>query len=205
MKLLYQTTKSDENKENESTQIVALRNQINSKKQDIRMATQIANEIPIGGATIFDLLSKELFSKESRMRALSQKLNVGEVEKIVKQMIEKASREEAEIDHKLNNIGQDEQNLDAKIERRKLECDQLQKRLSKLQAYRPPNRDEFEKYEEQLKELYKEYVVKYRNLGFLKQQMNEIELIEQEKSLDAERNMRLAVEKMRQENNGVPP
>ena len=120
-------------------------------------------------------------------------------------MIEIASREESEIDHKLNNIGQDEQNLDAKIERRKLECDQLQKRLSKLQAYRPPNRDEFEKYEEQLKELYKEYVVKYRNLGYLKQQMNEIELVEQEKSLDAERNMRLAVEKMRQENNGIPP
>lgn len=139
------------------------------------------------------------------MRALSQQLNVSEVEKLVRQMIDKATREESEIENKLNNIGQDEQNLDAKIDRRKIECDQLQKRLTKLQAYRPPNRDEFEKYEERLKILYQEYVLIYRNLGFMKQQMNEIDLIEHEKSIDAERNMRLAVEKMRMETSGIPP
>lgn len=139
------------------------------------------------------------------MRALSQQLNVSEVEKLVRQMIEKATREEAEIEHKLNNIGQDEQNLDTKIERRKLECEQLQKRLSKLQSYRPPNRDEFERFEDRLKILYQEYVLVYRNLGYMKQQMNEIEIVEQEKSIDAERNMRIAVEKMKMENTGIPP
>lgn len=169
------------------------------------MATQIANEIPINGATIYDLLNKELFAKEARMRALSQQLNVSEVEKIIRQLFEKAKREETEIEDKLNNIGQTEQNLDQKIERRKLECEQLQKRLTKLQAYRPPNRDEFERLEAQLKGLYQEYVVKYRNLCYMKQQMNDIEIIEHEKSLDAEKNMRLAVEKMRQENAALPP
>uniref|UniRef100_A0AC34QUE8 Clusterin-associated protein 1 n=1 Tax=Panagrolaimus sp. JU765 TaxID=591449 RepID=A0AC34QUE8_9BILA len=205
LKMLYQTTKPTTEKEKEWVQVASLRNHINTKKQEIRMATQIAIEIPSGGATIYDLLSKFLFAKEARMRALSQQLNVGEVEKHVRQMIEKASKEKTEIENKLNNIGQDEQNLDAKIERRRLECEQLQKRLTKLQAYRPPNRDEFEKFEEQLKVLYQEYVVRYRNLGYVKQQMNEVEMIENEKSIDAEKNMRLAVEKMRQENTGVPP
>uniref|UniRef100_A0AC34FM19 Clusterin-associated protein 1 n=1 Tax=Panagrolaimus sp. ES5 TaxID=591445 RepID=A0AC34FM19_9BILA len=205
LKLLYQTTRNDVSDDKENMQVSVLRNQINAKKLEIRMASQIAAEIPVGGAAIHDLLSKEIFAKEARMRALSQQLNVSEVEKLVRQMIEKATREEAEIEHKLNNIGQDEQNLDTKIDRRKLECEQLQKRLSKLQSYRPPNRDEFERFEDRLKILYQEYVLVYRNLGFMKQQMNEIEIVEQEKSIDAERNMRIAVEKMKMENNGIPP
>uniref|UniRef100_A0A7E4V0T6 Clusterin-associated protein 1 n=1 Tax=Panagrellus redivivus TaxID=6233 RepID=A0A7E4V0T6_PANRE len=204
LKLLYSTTKGAPSKEVENSQLAVLRNQINTKKIDIREASAIAGEIPASGAAIYDLLSKELFAKETRMRALSQQLNVAEVEKLVRQMIEKGIREENEISTKLANIGQDEHNLDAKIERRRLECDQLQKRLSKLQAYRPPNRDEFERYEAQLKVLYEEYVVVFRNLGFMKQRLNEVEIVEAEKSMEAEKNMREIVEQRRAENQ-LPP
>lgn len=65
--------------------------------------------------------------------------------------------------------------------------------------------DEYERYEDQLKGLYTEYVVKFRNLSYLQQQLWEVERAEKERSMDAERSMRLAVEKMRIDNQSVPP
>ena len=70
---------------------------------------------------------------------------------------------------KLANISTDEAALDEKIERRKREFEQMQKRYAKLQvrvtgckmkknslfqSFRPAHMDEYEKYEKKLKEVY---------------------------------------------------
>uniref|UniRef100_A0A914CCT9 Clusterin-associated protein 1 n=1 Tax=Acrobeloides nanus TaxID=290746 RepID=A0A914CCT9_9BILA len=205
-KMLYQTTKASKDPNDESAaQISLLRSRISSMKQEIRMCVQLASEIPHSGVTLYDLLAKEIFAKESRMRAMSQSLNISDIEKIIRGMIEKSARETAEIEEKLNNISSDEASLDAKIDRRRREYDQLQKRLAKLQSFRPQYMDEYERYEEQLKGLYTEYVVKFRNLSYLQQQLWEVERAEKERSMDAERSMRLAVEKMRVDSQTVPP
>jgi Tfp pilus assembly protein PilO len=65
--------------------------------------------------------------------------------------------------------------------------------------------DEYEGYETQLKDLYREYVVQFRNLAYLQDQMDSMEKVELQKSHEAEQTMRLAVEKMRHENEQVPP
>jgi Tfp pilus assembly protein PilO len=65
--------------------------------------------------------------------------------------------------------------------------------------------DEYEHYETQLKDLYREYVVQFRNLAYLQEQLDNVEKIELQRSHDAEQNMRLAVEKARHENEQVPP
>lgn len=98
------------------------------------MCVQLASELPHSGVTLYDLLGKEIFSKEARMKAMSQSLNISDIEKIVRGMTEKAARETDEIEEKINNIASDEASLDAKIERRRREYDQLQKRLAKLQV-----------------------------------------------------------------------
>lgn len=64
--------------------------------------------------------------------------------------------------------------------------------------------DEYEHHETQLKELYREYVVEFRNLAYLQDQLDNVEKIELQRSHEAEQSMRLAVEKMRHENEQVP-
>lgn len=65
--------------------------------------------------------------------------------------------------------------------------------------------DEYENYEAHLKDLYREYVIQFRNLAYLQDQLDNVEKLELQRSYEAEQTMRLAVEKMRQENEQVPP
>lgn len=84
---------------------------------------------------------------------------------------------------------------------------------------RPAYLDEYEKLENELKEMYSVYVQKFRNLAYLEHVYNEYDRLEQERSLvrsqhgkaphikdstevsfqDAEMNMRKIAEKMREE------
>lgn len=75
----------------------------------------------------------------------------------------------------------------------------------RFQSFRPPYMDEYEHYEGQLKDLYREYVVQFRNLAFLQEQLDSVEKMELQRSAEAEHTMRIAVEKMRHENDQVPP
>jgi predicted nuclease with TOPRIM domain len=61
-------------------------------------------------------------------------LNASEVEREIKEKVERIERKTAEVQFKLSNISSDEQDLEKKIERRRREYDQLQKRLAKLQV-----------------------------------------------------------------------
>lgn len=64
--------------------------------------------------------------------------------------------------------------------------------------------DEYEQFEIRLKELYGIYVVLFRNLSYYQQQLVEVERAEKERHLTAERGMRIAVDKMRIENDTAP-
>lgn len=64
--------------------------------------------------------------------------------------------------------------------------------------------DEYEQFEGRLKELYTTYVILFRNLSYFQQQLWEIERAEKERHSSAERGMRIAVDKMRIENEAAP-
>lgn len=59
--------------------------------------------------------------------------------------------------------------------------------------------DEYERYEAELRERYSEYVSLFRNLHALQHQLAQSERAERERAQDAERAMRVAVERMRME------
>lgn len=54
-------------------------------------------EIPQSSATLYDLLAKEIFAREARIRALSQSLNVRDVEQILVKMIGEAKEQTEEF------------------------------------------------------------------------------------------------------------
>ncbi|KAI1724939.1 clusterin-associated protein-1 domain-containing protein [Ditylenchus destructor] len=205
LRILYDTVKQTKTDEHDDrAQLSTLRAQVNAKRQDIRRSVQLASQIPHNGANIYDLLAKEIFAKDARRKALSQSMNASDVEREIREKIERTDRQIADVQYKQSHISTDEQDLEKKIERRRREFDQLEKRLVKLQSFRPPWMDEYERYENQLKDLYDIYVVLFRNLAYLQQQLTEVERAEKERHVNAERSMRIAVEKMRIENDAAP-
>ncbi|MCP9258457.1 Clusterin-associated protein 1 [Dirofilaria immitis] len=172
-------------------------NQNATIREELQKCRQLALEIPNHGATLHDLLAKEMIARTERNKALSFSLSLSDSEKAILQAIEAIQEELAVINHNLQNISSDEAALDAKIERRKKEYEQQQKRLAKLQSFRPQSMDEYEKYEMKLKQLYNIYVLKFRNLTFLKDLQNKFDHAEQQRNADAEQNMRNTVECMR--------
>lgn len=206
LKMLYKSLKTHNllksennvgiNKE-ESTQINFLRSQVNLKRQELRQTVSTAGELPKIGANLYQLLRDEGFSKEMRNKALGQSLNTSKIENEIKEKISDAEFKINEFKKRLENITNDEAELTKKIERRKRELEQLQKRLAKLQSFRPPYMDEYENLEKELKDRYNVYVTLFRNLHYLKQQLNNAKQAEREQAVNAEKNMRVAVERMR--------
>ncbi|VDL74859.1 unnamed protein product [Nippostrongylus brasiliensis] len=196
VKLLYEAAKQPPS-EDSSTQWNAIRSKLNSKMQEIRVARQMSSQLPQTGAALHSLLGKELYYREQRDRAISRAIPLAEAERTVQQSIEAIVAETTEIENKLANVANDEAALDEKIERKKKEYEQIQKRFVKLQAFRPQYMDEYEKLESKLKQLYEVYVVKFRNLAYLQQLQLEIERNDRQRQEESERAMRQVVEKMR--------
>ncbi|VDK49960.1 unnamed protein product [Anisakis simplex] len=171
IRLVHETTKQSLDSESSAIAWNALRSKINSKMQEVRACRQLASQIPQSGATLYDLLAKEVI----------------------------AANELTQINHNIQNISSDEASLDTKIERKKREYDQQQKRLAKLQSFRPQYMDEYEKYEKKLKQLYAVYVLKFRNVAYLQQLQNEFDKVERQRTVQAEQAMRNIVERMRAE------
>ncbi|KAM9726059.1 clusterin-associated protein 1 isoform 5-T5 [Dama dama] len=103
----------------------------------------------------------------------------------------------------LNNVASDEANLEAKIEKRKLELERNRKRLQTLQSVRPAFMDEYEKIEEELQKQYEIYLEKFRNLAYLEQQLEDHHRMEQERFEETENTLRLMQNKLKEEGKRV--
>ena len=96
-------------------------------------------------------------------------------------------------------MASDEANLEAKIEKRKLELERNRKRLQTLQSVRPAFMDEYEKIEEELQKQYEIYLEKFRNLAYLEQQLEDHHRMEQERFEETENTLRLMQNKLKEE------
>ncbi|VDM13670.1 unnamed protein product [Wuchereria bancrofti] len=135
---LYEITRHSSDFDQNAT-ISSMRNIILSKIsllfnfEELQKCQQLALQIPNHGATLYDLLAKEVTAKIERNKALSFSLSLSDGEKAILQAIQAIQEELAIINQNLQNVSSDEAALDAKIERRKKEYEQQQKRLAKLQ------------------------------------------------------------------------
>ncbi|KAG8145511.1 hypothetical protein E2320_012035, partial [Naja naja] len=144
---------------------------LGSRISDLKTARQLASDITSKGASLYDLLGKEVMLRELRTEAIGRPLEINETEK---EQVQK-------INDMLNNVAADEASLEAKIEKRKSELERNHKRLQTLQSVRPAFMDEYEKIEEELQKQYSCYVEKFRNLTYLEQQLDDQHRMEQER------------------------
>ncbi|XP_051692220.1 clusterin-associated protein 1 isoform X12 [Oryctolagus cuniculus] len=170
-----------------------------SKVADLKAARQLASEITSRGASLYDLLGKEVELRELRTEAIARPLEINETEKVMRIAIKEILVQVQKTNDLLNNVASDEANLEAKIEKRKLELERNRKRLQSLQSVRPAFMDEYEKIEEELQKQYDIYLEKFRNLAYLEQQLEDHHRMEQERFEEAENTLRLMQSKLKEE------
>ena len=140
--------------------------------------------------------------------------------------------------HNIENVASNEANLEAKIEKKRVELERNQKRLHTLKKVRPAFMDEYEKLEEELKQVpilpsckyqlpltskreyptltseftsngftfvsplfkqvYQDYIVKFRCLAFLEQQLEEYERVEHDRMEEQQMATKKILERMKQ-------
>ncbi|XP_062252377.1 clusterin-associated protein 1 homolog isoform X1 [Platichthys flesus] len=172
---------------------------LGSRISDLKSARQLASEVTSKGASLYDLLGKEVELREMRTAAIARPLEVNETEKALRAAIKEVLESVEKTKDMLRNVGSDVTSLDAKIEKKKQELERNRKRLQTLQSVRPAFMDEYEKIEEDLQKTYVIYVEKFRNLSFLEAQLDEHHRLEQERFEEAENNMRMMQHKLREE------
>ncbi|XP_029400092.1 clusterin-associated protein 1 isoform X2 [Mus pahari] len=172
---------------------------LGSKIADLKAARQLASEITAKGASLYDLLGKEVELRELRTEAIARPLEINETEKVMRIAIKDLLAQVQKTKDLLNNVASDEANLEAKIEKRKLELERNRKRLQTLQSVRPAFMDEYEKVEEDLQKQYDVYLEKFRNLAYLEQQLEDHHRMEQERFEEAENTLRLMQNKLKEE------
>ncbi|XP_020941333.1 clusterin-associated protein 1 isoform X3 [Sus scrofa] len=172
---------------------------LGSKIADLKAARQLASEITSKGASLYDLLGKEVELRELRTEAIARPLEINEIEKVMRIAIKDILAQVQKTKDLLNNVASDEANLEAKIEKRKLELERNRKRLQTLQSVRPAFMDEYEKIEEELQKQYAIYLEKFRNLACLEQQLEDHHRMEQERFEEAENTLRLMQNKLKEE------
>ncbi|XP_075292478.1 clusterin-associated protein 1 isoform X4 [Opisthocomus hoazin] len=172
---------------------------LGSKIADLKAARQLASEITSQGASLYDLLGKEVELREARTEAIARPLEINEAEKTMRIAIDCVLEEVQKTKDMLNNVALDEANLEAKIEKRKLELERSQKRLQTLQSVRPAFMDEYEKIEEQLQKQYSSYLEKFRNLTYMEQLLDDHRRTEQEMFEEAANMLRLMQNRLKEE------
>ncbi|XP_056270762.1 clusterin-associated protein 1 homolog [Pseudoliparis swirei] len=172
---------------------------LGSRISDLKAARQLASEVTSRGASLYDLLGKEVELREMRTASIARPLEINETEKVLRAAIREVVERVEKTKDMLSNVVSDEASLDAKIEKKKQEQERNRKRLQTLQSVRPAFMDEYEKIEEDLQKQYEIFVEKFRNLCYLESQLDEYHRVEQERFEEAENTLRMMQHVLREE------
>ncbi|KAJ8678535.1 hypothetical protein QAD02_014322 [Eretmocerus hayati] len=154
---------------------------ISERLNDLKNTKQLASQLTVNGAVLYDLLNREVELREIRNYKLSSQYDPSDVEAAIREIVESTRGEIEETKSQIENIKDTEQNLDTRIERRKTELERNQKRLQTLKKVRPAFMEEFEKLEVELKYLYDDYLQKFRYLSYLEHLYEDAAKVEQER------------------------
>ncbi|XP_018049084.1 PREDICTED: clusterin-associated protein 1 [Atta colombica] len=180
--LLYDAQNSSNTEQNQSgSNQNAVNFDISDKINELKTTRQLASQLTINGAALFDLLGREVELREIRNTKIARQFDTSEIEVALKDVIENTRKEISETKKQIDNVKDTEQNLDARIERRKTELDRNQKRLHTLKKVRPAFMEEFEKLEIEFRALYDDYLQKFRYLAYLEHLYEDAAKMEQER------------------------
>ncbi|XP_063587800.1 clusterin-associated protein 1-like [Penaeus indicus] len=172
---------------------------VSNKITELKNIRSLASEITKRGATLYDLLRREVDLRETRTNIINRQLELTEVEGGMQSAIRACEDEVKKNQTAIENVGSDEANLEAKIEKKKTGLERGQKRLLTLKKVRPAFMDEYEKLEHDLKKQYETFVQKFISLSYLEALLDDLDRVEQDKMAERETATRKLLEKLRSE------
>ena len=200
--LLYEAMKStqESSDEDRGPEATIGNTELRNKSTDLKACRQLASEITSKGAILYELLGQEVNLREARKMAVSRSVDIDEIEQGIEKCIGGVNGDIQKINHRMGNLGSDEQTLELKIEKKRQDLERNKKRLQSLANVRPAFMDEYERLEGELQRQYEVYVEKFRNLAYLEQQVDEQRRIEENRQEEQEDTLRRVKIQMQEEN-----
>ena len=195
--ILYQASAQTAQEDDEASELDGFN--LGPKSFDAKLTRQLASEITLSGAKIFDGLEREPELQEARNAAIHRNMDLDQIEAAVQEAIQQVKDNVVQVEQHTADMEKDKKNLEAKIEKRKAELDRSEKRLNTLQSVRPAYMDEYEKLQGQLQDLYVEYLEKFRNLEFLEDRLEARRQLEQQRAKESERLMKKMQKRLKEE------
>ncbi|XP_058790323.1 clusterin-associated protein 1 [Phymastichus coffea] len=170
---------------------------ITDRLNDLKTTRQLASQITINGATLYDLLGREVELREIRNSKVTSQYDIKEVEDALKNVIRHTKDEIEKTKNEIETVKNSQTEFENKIEKKKADIQRNQMRLQTLRKVRPQFQDEFEKLEVELKTLYEDYLQKFRYLAYLEHLYEEAAKGEQERFERRQAATRKQLESMR--------
>ena len=195
--ILYQASAQTVQEDDEDSELDGFN--LGPKSFDAKLTRQLASEITLSGAKIFDGLKREPELQVARNAAIHRNMDLDQIEAAVQEAIQQVKDNVVQVEQHTADMEKDKKNLEAKIEKRKAELDRSEKRLNTLQSVRPAYMDEYEKLQGKLQDLYVEYLEKFRNLEFLEDRLEARRQREQQRAEESERRMKKMQKRLKEE------
>lgn len=195
--VLYNANLNSREEEMDNTNAQPL--DISSKISQLKKSRDLASQITEKGATLYDLLEREMVLRESRSNIVAKPFDIKEMEGAVAVAINEIQQQNKETRAILDSLKSDEANLTAKIEKKKADIERATKRFQSLKVVRPAYMDEYERIEVEISKNYSSYMQKYRNLAYMEQQLEELSKMEQDMHEETEMSMKRMQDRLREE------
>ncbi|XP_016927139.1 clusterin-associated protein 1 [Drosophila suzukii] len=144
---------------------------IGDKMDELRKARELAADLTQRGSTIYELLSKELLNKETRMSQAQRPLELLSVERTLKNAIQASQVRLQSSKAQLEAAKVESNALGSKLQRRRAELERTRQRLEALHRIRPAHMAEFEDCEKELQQLFQRFFLRLHVRDALKSQL----------------------------------
>ena len=176
--------------------------------KDIQICRSLVNGVTEQGAKLNELLLHEEKCRLTR-NATIQFLDVAAddimdsderktVDRALHRLVEEEKKTMKKLDDDCRSFKSDKVQLEQKLKKKTLDLERDEKRLKNLTDTRPAFMDELEGLEVELEAQYELYMERFRNVHYLKHEVEKFEKIEQEQLEESERAMKRFQEKFRE-------
>ena len=173
-------------------------------------AKSLVGEIVTIGSRLSDVLENESNDGKERSVALSvlnsssEDTNEGSqrdhhIDSSLARLLESTNETVKRLDKQCKLLISNQRGMEEKIRKKTIDLERTAKRLESLKNVRPAYMDEYEKLEEEIQVEHERYVVRLRNVDYLKQEMAIVKQAANERHAKVERSMKRMQKKFRDE------
>ena len=176
----------------------------------VKRANSLVGEIVTIGSRLSDVLENESNDGKERsvamrvLNSVSEDINEGSqrdhhIDSSLTLLLESTNEAVKRLDKQCKLLISNQRGMEEKIRKKTIDLERATKRLESLKNVRPAYMDEYEKLEEEIQVEHERYVVRLRNVDYLKQELAIFKQAANERQAKVERSMKRMQKKFREE------